>query len=123
MIQPGRSGQIGSAFCTGSQAAEMEIQPIPSNKHVPLRLFVCLGFCGTVAICLVFLGGEAVFGFPAGAGSGESRIVEGDGILISSIPERCSRRGIMWQGKRGRAEVYDSKGGGKIGKIRRMTSA
>lgn len=60
---------------------------------VPLRLFVCFGLCVTVVTCFVRLGGDAAFVFPrAGAGtvSGESRIVDGDGILISSIPGRSS---------------------------------
>lgn len=41
------------------------------------------------AICFVRFGGEAGFPRPdAGKGSGESRIVDGDGILIVSIPRR-----------------------------------
>jgi hypothetical protein len=48
---------------------------------VPLRLLVCLGFW---VDCFAFWG-EA--GFPAGV-SGESKIVDGDGILIVSIPRR-----------------------------------
>jgi hypothetical protein len=59
------------------------------DEIVPLRLLVCLGLWEAVAICLVRLGGET--GFPrvdTGRGSGKSRIVEGDGILIVSIPRR-----------------------------------
>jgi len=55
--------------------------PLKLDIIVPLRLLVCLGFW---VDCFAFLG-EA--GFPAGM-SGESRIVDGDGILIVSIP-RC----------------------------------
>jgi hypothetical protein len=63
---------------------------IPSrNEIVPLRLLVCFGLWEAEPICFDLFGGEA--GFPrvdTGRGSGESRIVEGDGILIVSIPRR-----------------------------------
>lgn len=58
------------------------------DNTVPLRLLVCFGFCFE-AIRFAFLGDEA--GFPrvdTGAGSVESRIVDGDGILIVSIPRQ-----------------------------------
>jgi hypothetical protein len=59
------------------------------DEIVPLRLLVCLGLLEAVVICFVLFGGEA--GLPrvdTGRESGESRIVEGDGILIVSMPRQ-----------------------------------
>ena len=59
------------------------------DEIVPLRLLVCLGLWEAVVIRFVRLGGDT--GFPRvdiGRGSGVSRMVEGDGILIVSIPRR-----------------------------------
>lgn len=62
---------------------------LSKDEIVPLRLLVCFGLGEAEAICFDLLGGEAGFArLDTGRGSGESRIVEGDGILIVSIPRR-----------------------------------
>lgn len=54
-------------------------------KIIPLRLLVCFGF--SVLLRFARLCGEAYFpGAAAGPVSGELRIVDGDGILMFSIP-------------------------------------
>lgn len=61
----------------------------PEDEIVPLRLLVCFGLWEAEAICFDLLGGEPGFTrVDTGRWSGESRIVEGDGILIVSIPRR-----------------------------------
>lgn len=109
-MQPGRCGQRSGQRSAGPTQVPFILSEVISshNEVVPLRLFVCFGFCVVVAICFALLGGEAGFPRADGIVSGEARIVDGDGILIFSIPGRgVTFTRVLNQGTRERDENGD----------------